>query len=577
MLVKEGISASPGIAIAKAMIYQKASIDVDDTNALDSDEELKKLKLALNVSGQQIKRIGDKVSKELGEDEALIFQAHGMILDDPEFLEAIEIEIKEHRAQTVNAVILVTKRYSEMFEQLEDQYFRARAADIADVGNRLRNNLLGVEQVDCSNLDEDVIIIADDLSPSDTAQMDKKRVRGFATDIGSRTSHSAIMARSLEIPAVLGLKDISSVIKTGDIIILDGISGCVIINPNQQQLEKAKEKQQEYQKRMEKRLQLKEQQAITLDGHIVELVGNIGEPSDVAGVIKNGGTGIGLYRTEFLYMNSDVFPDEEKQLKAYKSAIEAFPQGSVIIRTMDIGGDKKLPYLPLEEELNPFLGLRALRLCFNEIELFKTQLRAILRASIYGNACIMFPMISSVEEVRKAKAILEVCKKDLITAGLTFNEEVKVGVMIEIPSAAITADIIAQEVDFFSIGTNDLCQYTLAVDRMNENVSYLYDHFHPAILKLIKQVIDASSQSPNTFTGMCGEMAGDPLAAVILLGLGLDEFSMSASTIPLIKEIIRQVRFEEVKEVAKKVLEMETSEEVTNYVFKFLKNSGITF
>jgi phosphotransferase system enzyme I (PtsI) len=464
-----------------------------------------------------------------------------------------------------------------MFEQLEDQYFRARAADIVDVGNRLRNNLLGVEQVDCSNLDEDVIIIAEDLSPSDTAQMDKKRVRGFATDIGSRTSHSAIMARSLEIPAVLGLKDISSVIKTGDIIILDGISGCVIINPDYQQLEKAKEKQQAHRKRLEKRLQLKDLQAITFDGHIVELVGNIGEPSDIAGVIKNGGTGIGLYRTEFLYMNSDTFPDEEKQLKAYKSAIEAFPQGSVIIRTMDIGGDKKLPYLPLEEELNPFLGLRALRLCFNEIELFKTQLRAILRASIYGNACIMFPMISSVEEVRKAKAILEECKEDLFKAGLAFNEEVKVGVMIEIPSAAMTADIIAREVDFFSIGTNDLCQYTLAVDRMNENVSYLYNHFHPAILKLIKQVIDASSQSPNTFTGMCGEMAGDPLATVILLGLGLDEFSMSASTIPQIKEIIRKVRFEEVKEVAKKVLEMETSEEVTNFVLKFLENKGITF
>ncbi len=460
---------------------------------------------------------------------------------------------------------------------MDDPYFSARAADIKDVGTRVLQNILGIVQADLSQLDEDVIIIADDLTPSDTAQMDKKRVMGFATNVGSRTSHTAIMARSLEIPAVLGLGDITELVRTGDLMVVDGLAGKVCVNPDSEQLalyENEKLKYQAYLKELE---ELKDLDAVTLDGRKVELVGNIGEPNDVTGVQKNGGTGIGLYRTEFLYMNSDVMPDEEKQFAAYRSVLEAFPDGPVIIRTLDIGGDKTLPYLPMDEELNPFLGLRAIRLCLKEVGLFKTQLRAILRASVYGHAHIMFPMISSITEVRQAKVILQDCMKELDEEQAPYDKDIKVGVMIEIPSAAIASDIISKEVDFFSIGTNDLCQYTLAVDRMNQEVSYLYDPFNPAILRLIKQVTATADKKDNFFTGMCGEMAGDPLAAILLLGLGLYEFSMSALSIPQIKKIIRSVRYEDAKNIAETALDMETSEEILDFVQDSMKKLNINF
>jgi phosphotransferase system enzyme I (PtsI) len=424
-----------------------------------------------------------------------------------------------------------------------------------------------------SQLDDDVIIIADDLTPSDTAQMDKKRVMGFATNIGSRTSHTAIMARSLEIPAVLGLGDITETVKSGDLMVVDGLTGKVCVNPTKEQLKSYENEKLKYQNYLKELEELKDLDAVTLDGRKVELVGNIGEPNDVAGVLKNGGVGVGLYRTEFLYMNSEVMPSEEKQFAAYRSVLEAFPDGPVIIRTLDIGGDKKLPYLPMDEELNPFLGLRAIRLCFKEIGLFKIQLRAILRASVYGHAHIMFPMISSITEVRQAKTILLDCMKELDEEQLPYDKAVKVGVMIEIPSAAIAADIISKEVDFFSIGTNDLCQYTLAVDRMNQDVSYLYDPFNPAILRLIKQVTATSKD--NFFTGMCGEMAGDPLAAILLLGLGLYEFSMSALSIPQIKKIIRSVRYEDAKKIAQAALDMETGEEIMDFVKDSMKKLNL--
>lgn len=575
MFIKEGIIAAPGIAIARALIYEKADVKVSADHYEDSDAEIKKFKQALDKSQSQLEEIRLKTVSELGKEEAAIFEAHEMILQDPEFVESVRAEIADNKVGAAYAVQIVTDRLVILFEQMNDPYFSARAADVKDVGNRVRNNILGIVRADLSKLKEDVIIIADDLAPSDTALMDKRKVRGFATNIGSRTSHTAIMARSLEIPAVLGLSDIDQKVNTGELIILDGLNGRVTVNPDRYQIKEAEEDQRKYQAHLKELERIKDLEAITLDGHQVELVGNIGEPADIQGVLKNGGTGIGLYRTEFLYMNSDTMPGEDKQMAAYRSVLEAFPDGPVIIRTMDIGGDKKLPYLPLDDELNPFLGLRAIRLCFKEIKLLKTQLRAILRASVYGNAYIMFPMISNVDEVRQAKKILTACMAELDALQIAYRKDVKVGVMIEIPSAAITADIIAKEVDFFSIGTNDLCQYTIAVDRMNQAVSYLYDPFNPAILRLVKQVIQASENQPGLFTGMCGEMAGDPLATLLLLGLGLHEFSMSALSIPQVKKIIRNVRYQDAKKIAAEALTLETGVAVMAHVLESMKKLKI--
>jgi phosphotransferase system enzyme I (PtsI) len=576
MIIKEGISASPGIAIAKAIVYEKIVVDIRKGQAPDAQLEMEKLQSALKESAIQLMSIKDKAVAELGQEEGAIFEAHAMVLEDPEFTEGIETEITENGYFAEYATELITNRFYDIFDAMDDPYFRARAADIKDVGSRVINNILGVSQADLSKLKDDAIIIADDLTPSDTAQMDKDKVAGFATNIGSRTSHTAIMARSLEIPAVLGLCDITKTVKNGDLVVVDGIDGSVAINPDEKELKSYLEKQQKYNDYLEELSALKDQEAVTLDGHKVELVGNIGEPGDVTGVIKNGGQGVGLYRTEFLYMNSETMPGEEKQFAAYRSVLEAFPNGPVIIRTLDIGGDKKLPYLPLEEELNPFLGLRAVRLCFREVEMFKVQLRAILRASVYGNAHIMFPMISSITEVRQAKSILKECMHELSQENIAYDKDVKVGVMIEIPSAAMTADIIAKEVDFFSIGTNDLCQYTLAVDRMNQDVSYLYDPFNPAILRLIKQVTAATNGQPQFFAGMCGEMAGDPLAAMLLLGLGLYEFSMSALSIPRIKKLIRSIRYEDAKKLSETALNLESGEEVQEYIKNTLEKLKIT-
>lgn len=575
MFVKEGIIASPGIVIAKALVYEKVIVEVNKNKVENPDKEIEKFQNAIKKSHEQLETIRIQAISELGEEEGAIFEAHAMVLDDPEFVEGVEAEINDSHLSADNAVKIVTDRFYEIFDQMDDPYFSARAADIKDVGTRVLQNILGIVQADLSQLDEDVIIIADDLTPSDTAQMDKKRVKGFATNIGSRTSHTAIMARSLEIPAVLGLCDITETVKTGDLMVVDGLTGRVCVNPGSEALESYEKEKQKYLDYLKELEELKDLDAITLDGRKVELVGNIGEPNDVAGVLKNGGVGVGLYRTEFLYMNSDVMPGEEKQFAAYRSVLEAFPDGPVIIRTLDIGGDKKLPYLPMDDELNPFLGLRAIRLCFKEVGLFKIQLRAILRASVYGHAHIMFPMISSITEVRQAKAILQDCMKELDDEQIAYDKDVKVGVMIEIPSAAIAADIISKEVDFFSIGTNDLCQYTLAVDRMNQEVSYLYDPFNPAILRLIQLVTATSDKKDQFFTGMCGEMAGDPLAAILLLGLGLDEFSMSALSIPQIKKIIRSVRYEDAKAIATAALNMETGEEIMDFVQESMKKLNL--
>lgn len=574
-MLKEGIIASPGIAIAKAFVYDKVEVEVAEKKVDDPAAEVARLQDALGKSKEQILKIKEKAARDLGEEEAEIFEAHAMVLDDPEFVDSITAEINTNGVNAEFAVKTVTDRFFEMFDMMDDPYFSARAADIRDVGTRVLNNVMGVENVDISCLDEDTIIVADDLAPSDTAQMDKARVKGFATNIGSRTSHTAIMARSLEIPAVLGLGDITAAVKNGDVVVVDGLKGQAVINPTDDELAAYQKQQEDYQAYIKELAELKELEAVTTDGHKVELVGNIGSPNDTDGVHKNGGRGVGLYRTEFLYMNSDTMPDEEKQYEAYKAVVESFDGDPVIIRTLDIGGDKKLPYLPLEEEMNPFLGFRAIRLCFREVDMFKTQLRAILRASAFGNALIMFPMISGVSEVRQAKGILAECMKELDEKGQAYDKNIRVGVMIEIPSAAVTSDIIAREVDFFSIGTNDLCQYTLAVDRMNQEVSYLYNPLHPAILRLVKTVIDASHARDGLFTGMCGEMAGDPMATLILLGLGMDEFSMSASSIPQVKKIIRSVSYEDAKAIAEKALNLETGEEVKEMVQAKIAELGI--
>lgn len=575
--MKNGIGASPGIAIAKAFVLKHEEITIQEGETKDKAAELERLDRALEQSKEQLQAIQKKATEELGEEEARIFTAHLMVLDDPEYIGQVRDAIENQSITADNATKTVTDMFVGIFDAMEDEYMKERAADIRDVGGRLIRNILGVKDADLSAIDEEVVVIAYDLTPSDTAMMNKEMVLGFATDIGGRTSHTAIMARSLEIPAVLGLKDITADTKDGDLIIVDGFTGDVLVNPDEKTRAEYEKKQADYEAYLVEMAKLKELPAKTLDGVEVELVGNIGTPKDVEGVLRNGGTGVGLYRTEFLYMDSDTMPDEEKQYAAYKEVLESMGDHPVIIRTLDIGGDKKLPYLELDEEMNPFLGLRAIRLCFVEKELFKTQLRAILRAGVYGNAHIMFPMISNVQEVRQAKAILEECKNDLKQEGIPYAEDIKIGIMVEIPSAAVTADIIAKEVDFFSIGTNDLCQYSLAVDRMNETISYLYQPLSPAILRLVKMVIDASHQAGGgKFTGMCGELAGDPVAALVLLGLGLDEFSMSASSIPQTKKIIRSVEKSKAQEIAERALTLDTEEAVVSMVKEELNKLNIT-
>ena len=571
---KTGINASPGIAIAKAFVYVKKELNISERTIDDIAAEERRFSDAVEQSRAQLKAIYDRAVDELGAEEAAIFEAHAMFLDDPEFVGTIDSDIAGGTSAEI-ATQKTTDMFSTMFDAMDDPYFKGRAADIKDVGTRILHNLLGVPMVDISHLDEDTIILAEDLAPSDTATMDKAHVKGFATDIGSRTSHTAIMARSLEIPAVLGLDDITATVKDGDTIIVDGSEGVVIVDPTEDEIAEYKAKKEAYDAYRAELAELKDQPAETIDGHRVEIVGNIGSPADAPGVLENGGEGIGLYRTEFLYMNADVLPDEAKQYPASKSVIEAFEDGAVIIRTLDIGGDKKLPYLPLEEEMNPFLGLRAVRLCFQKEDLFKTQLRAILRASAFGKARIMFPMIGNVDEVKQAKALVRACMAELDAEGKAYDKNIDIGVMIEIPSAAVTADIIVEEAAFFSIGTNDLCQYTLAVDRMNQNVSYLYDPLHPAILRLIKNVIDATAARDDRFTGMCGEMAGDPYATLILLGMGLDEFSMSASSIPQIKKIIRSVTEDEAKAIADDALSMKSSADIRDMITAKMAEKGI--
>jgi phosphoenolpyruvate-protein phosphotransferase (PTS system enzyme I) len=561
----KGIAASSGIAIAKAYEMKEPDLSFETKKVDNVEEEIERLKAALSTSQTELEKIRDKANEDLGSDKAAIFEAHLLVLNDPELISPIQDKMKNEQVNAEAALKAVADMFIMMFEQMDNEYMKERAADIRDVTNRVLANLLGVSVVNLSMISEEVIIIADDLTPSDTAQLNRQYVKGFTTNIGGRTSHSAIMARSMEIPAVVGTKTATSSIKNGDVVIVDGLKGEVHINPAAEVIEQYKAEQIRYEEQKAEWAKLVNESTVSADGHHVELAANIGTPNDLEGVISNGAEGVGLYRTEFLYMGRNDLPSEEEQFESYKAVLEGMKGKPVVVRTLDIGGDKELPYLELPHEMNPFLGFRAIRLCLEEQDLFRTQLRALLRASVYGNLKIMFPMIATLDEFRAAKAILTEEKETLVANGTAVSENIELGIMVEIPSTAILADQFAKEVDFFSIGTNDLIQYTMAADRMNERVSYLYQPYNPAILRLVKMVIDAAHRE-GKWAGMCGEMAGDENAIPLLLGLGLDEFSMSATSILKARSQILRLTKQEMKELADRALQMSTVGEVMEAV-----------
>lgn len=535
--MKKGIAASKGYAIGKVFLQEHEEIVITDEKITDVVAEKEKLQKALDASREQLEKIKSKAAVEMGEEKAAVFEAHITLLDDPEFTGAMTMEIENNSINSMKAVENVTNTFVAIFESMEDAYMRERAADIKDVSKRIISNLAGKGGDAFAITEENTIVVAHDLTPSDTAQLDRSKVVAFLTNIGGRTSHSAIMARTLEIPAIVGLKDITTSVKTGDSIIVDGIEGIAIINPDEVTVKEYEAKRDKFLKEQEELKKLIEVKTVTKSGKRIEVCGNIGKAQDVDGVLANGGDGIGLFRTEFLYMDRDNAPTEEEQYESYKYVLENMNGKQVVIRTLDIGGDKTLPYLPLPQEMNPFLGYRAIRLCLDRKEIFKVQLRALLRASVYGNLAVMFPMISGIQEFRSAKEVVEECKAELKAEGIKFSDSIQWGIMVEIPAAAVMADELAKEVDFFSIGTNDLIQYTLAADRMSEKVSYLYNPMHPAVLRLIKMTIDGAHKH-GKWVGMCGEMAGDEAAIPTLVEYGLDEFSMSASSILTAKKII---------------------------------------
>ena len=568
----KGIAVSDGIAVAKAYLLVEPDLSFEKRSVENVEAEAARLSDALSQSTKDLQAIRDKAVKSLGEEEAQVFDAHLMVLSDPELISAIEGNIKDNKVNAESALKDVTDMFIGMFEAMEDNpYMKERAADIRDVTKRIMSHLLGVKLPDLSMIDEEVIIVAEDLTPSDTAQLDRHFVRAFVTNIGGRTSHSAIMARSLEIPAVVGTKEITEYVVEGDILAVDGSEGDVIVNPTDEQVADFKAKEKAFNELKAEWDKLKHAKTVTADGKHFELAGNIGTPKDLDGVLGHGGEAVGLYRTEFLYMDSPDFPTEDEQFEAYKAVLEGMEGKPVVVRTMDIGGDKELPYLKFPEEMNPFLGYRAIRICLAEDQMFRTQLRALLRASVYGNLRIMFPMIATLAEFREAKALLEEEKAKLIAEGVDVSDDIQVGIMIEIPAAAVIADRFAKEVDFFSIGTNDLIQYTMAADRMNERVSYLYQPYNPAILRLIKNVID-SAHAEGKWAGMCGEMAGDQTAVPLLVGLGLDEFSMSATSILRTRSLMSRLDSKKMAELAEKAItDCDTADEVVALVEEYTK------
>lgn len=571
----QGISGSRGVAVGNVYRYIQEEIVIPDYNVTEDkvEEEIGKFATAMASTLKQLDTIRKKALDEMGPEEAAIFEAHMQIAQDPSLSDGIKSLVESSHMNVVAATAQTIETFANIFLGMEDAYMRERGADIKDIGDRLMRNMLGMNPRGLSHISGEVILVAHDLAPSDTASLDKTVVKGIVTAAGGPTSHAAIMARTLEIPAVMGVGDIES-FADGDKAVVLGTDGIVEINPSDADWTEYTNQALAFQEELKRLRESANLEATTIDGHHVELFGNIGKAKDAKHALTMGAQGIGLYRTEFLYMENDELPAEDVQFEEYKKVAQDMKGQPVIIRTMDIGGDKELKCLDLPNEMNPFLGYRAIRISLNRPDIFKVQLRALLRASAFGDIHIMYPMIASVEEVKQANAMLDECKTELAAEGKDFNKDIKVGIMIEVPAAAVISPILAKYVDFFSIGTNDLCQYTLAVDRMNEAIGSLYQPLHPGVLRLIKHVIDASHEQ-GKFTGMCGELASDPVATMILLGLGLDEFSMTASSIPLIKKILRSVSKAECEEVANKALTMDTAEEITEYAKSVLAEKGL--
>ena len=571
----QGISGSRGVAVGNVYRYIQEEIVIPDYTVAEDkvEEEIGKFAAAMAATLKQLDTIRQKALDEMGPEEAAIFEAHMQIAQDPSLSDGIKSLVESSHTNVVAATAQTIETFANIFLGMEDAYMRERGADIKDIGDRLMRNMLGMNPRGLSHISGQVILVAQDLAPSDTASLDKNVVKGIVTAAGGPTSHAAIMARTLEIPAVMGVGDIESFVD-GDKAVVLGTDGIVEMNPSDADWDEYTNQAAAFQEELKRLRESANLEATTTDGHHVELFGNIGKAKDAKNALTMGAQGIGLYRTEFLYMENDELPAEDVQFEEYKKVAQDMKGKPVIIRTMDIGGDKELKCLDLPSEMNPFLGYRAIRISLNRPDIFKVQLRALLRASAFGDIHIMYPMIASVEEVKQANAMLDECKAELTAEGKEFNKDIKVGIMIEVPAAAVISPILAKYVDFFSIGTNDLCQYTLAVDRMNEAIGSLYQPLHPGVIRLIKHVIDASHEQ-GKFTGMCGELASDPVATMILLGLGLDEFSMTASSIPLIKNILRSVSKAECEEVANKALTMDTAEEITGYAKSVLIEKGL--
>lgn len=564
----KGIPVSPGIVLGKAFVLHSEdtfTLPAHPIKEEDVSKEIARFEDALTKTRAEILGIRKKISVQIGREHSDIFNAHLLILEDRTLIEDVIAAVKEKKINVEHAFATVIQNYFKAFSQIDDEYLRERVADIRDIGKRILKNLYGEQKMDFDSFKENVILIAHDLSPSDTATINKEKVLAFVTEIGGPTSHTAILGRSLEIPAVVGLDGVTSEVKTGDTVIVDGTHGVLIVDPDQKTIDESTQQEQRFSELIVELDKLRNLPAETTDGRRIILAANMEFHDEIPSVLSHGADGIGLYRTEYFYVNRTDLPGEEEQYQAYRHVAEKMAPHSVIVRTLDLGGDKFLSSLELPHEMNPFLGWRAIRFCLTRIDVFKTQLRAILRASVIGNLKIMYPMISNVQELQKANQILRECQEELRREKIAFDEKMEIGAMIEIPSAALTSDVLAKEVDFFSIGTNDLIQYALAVDRVNEKIAYLYEPTHPAILKLIKQVVENGHRAKR-WIGSCGEMSGDPAIAILLVGLEVDEISTSPFVIPKIKKVIRSLNFKEAKKIAHRALEFSTGSEVLEYL-----------
>lgn len=569
---QNGIGASNGISHAKAYILKDNMPEIKKVEITDVNNEIKKYEDAISKASEQISKLKEGALVKLGAEKAAVFDAHLGILMDPEMSNQIKTKITDEKVNASFATNEVADFFKNMFLSMDDAYMKERAADVADVTNRVIKLIEGIEIKDLTLIDEEVIIIAHDLTPSETSQLNAKFVKGFITEIGGRTSHSAIMARSLEIPAVVGVGSKVFDIKEGEVLLIDGNSGEILINPSNDDVKEYEQKAIKLAEKREKELDFKDKESVSKDGWKTEIAANIGSPNDIDGVIKNGANGVGLFRSEFLYMDADNWPTEEEQFQAYRKVLESI-DGRIVIRTLDIGGDKTLNYYEFPKEMNPFLGYRAIRLQLDKLDIFDTQIRALLRASVFGKLAVNVPMIATIEEFKAVRKRFKLIEKQLTDEGITFGKY-ELGIMVEVPSVVEMADKFAKYADFFSVGTNDLIQYTFAADRMSESVSYLYQPFSPATLRKLKRIIDASHEQ-GKWTAICGEVAGEPMLAPVLVGMGLDEFSMSATSVLNIRRIISEIDKTKAEKLVEKVIDCETQNEVKELINSFLKENNI--